>query len=141
MVRVISVHHFTSQDVSSIPNPVASTIAGKFLLVSTENHQIQVHNLQKSTLLSHSFQTLDRAIELIYSPVGNYVVTLEGNRELEIYSRWFSMSPTISLLLMYFHKVFEKLNEFWRNCKQNEIQFCLEPRMQHLQFEPTVSRY
>ena len=62
-------------------------------------------------------------------------------RELEIYSRWFSMSPTISLLLMYFHKVFEKLNEFWRNCKQNEIQFCLEPRMQHLQFEPTVSRY
>ena len=82
MVRVISVHHFTSQDVSSIPTPIASTIAGKYLLVSTENHQIQVRNLQKSTLLSHSFQTLDKAIELVYSPVGNYVVTLEGNRDL-----------------------------------------------------------
>ena len=82
MVRVISVHHFTSQDVSSIPKPIASTIAGNRLLVSTENHQIQVHNLKKSTLLSHSFQTLDRAIEVIHSPVGNYVVTLEGNRDL-----------------------------------------------------------
>ena len=82
MVRVISVHHFTSQDVASIPKPIASTIAGNHLLVSTENHQIQVHNLKKSTLLSHSFQTLDRAIEVVHSPVGNYVVTLEGNRDL-----------------------------------------------------------
>jgi hypothetical protein len=82
MVRVISVHHFTSQDVSSIPKPIASTIAGNYLLVSTENHQIQVHNLEKSTLLSHSFQTIDKAIEIVYSPIGNYVVTLEGNRDL-----------------------------------------------------------
>ena len=83
MVRVISVHHFTSQDVSSIPKPIASTIAGRYLLVSTENHQIQVHNLQKSTLLSHSFQTLDKAIEVVHSPIGNYVVTLEGSRDLK----------------------------------------------------------
>ena len=83
MVRVISVHHFTSQDVSSIPRPIASTIAGKYLLVSTENHQIQVHNLEKSTLLSHSFQTLDKAIEVVHSSIGNYVVTLEGNRDLK----------------------------------------------------------
>ena len=83
MVRVISVHHFTSQDVSSIPRPIASTIAGKYLLVSTENHQIQVHNLEKSTLLSHSFQTLDKAIEVVHSPIGNYVVTLEGSRDLK----------------------------------------------------------
>ena len=75
-------HHFTSQDVSSIPKPIASTIAGKYLLVSTENHQIQVHNLDKSTLLSHSFQTLDKAIEVVHSSVGNYVVTLEGKRDL-----------------------------------------------------------
>ena len=81
MVRVISVHHFTSQDVSSIPKPIASTIAGKYLLVSTENHQIQVHNLEKSTLLSHSFQTLDKAIEVVHSSIGNYVVTLEGSRD------------------------------------------------------------
>ena len=83
MVRVISVHHFTSQDVSSIPKPIASTIAGRYLLVSTENHQIQVHNLEKSTLLSHSFQTLDKAIEVVHSPIGNYVVTLEGSRDLK----------------------------------------------------------
>ena len=82
MVRVISVHHFTSQDVSSIPKPISSTIAGDYLLVSTENHQIQVHNLQKSTLLSHSFQTIDKAVEIVYSPIGNYVVTLEGTRNL-----------------------------------------------------------
>ena len=82
MVRVISVHHFTSQDVSSIPKPIASTIAGDYLLVSTEKHQIQVHNLKKSTLLSHSFQTIDKAIEIVYSPIGNYVATLEGNRDI-----------------------------------------------------------
>ena len=80
MVRVISVHHFTSQDVSSIPSPVASTIAGDYLLVSTETQQVQVHNLKKNTLLSHSFQTIDKAIEVVYSKVGNYVATLEGNR-------------------------------------------------------------
>ena len=52
-------------------------------MVSTENHQIQVHNLEKSTLLSHSFQTLDKAIEVVHSPIGNYVVTLEGSRDLK----------------------------------------------------------
>ena len=82
MVRVISVHHFTSQDVSSIPKPISSTIAGDYLLVSTENHQIQVHNLQKSTLLSHLLQTIDKAIQIVYSPIGNYILTLEGNGEI-----------------------------------------------------------
>ena len=82
MVRVISVHHFTSQDVSSIPKPVASTIAGEYLLVSTETHQVQVHNLKKSTRLSHAFQTIDKAVELVYSTIGNYVATLEGHRNL-----------------------------------------------------------
>ena len=82
MVRVISVHHFTSQDVSTIPKPISSIIARHYLLVSTESHQIQVHNLKKNTLLSHAFQTIDKAIELVYSPVGNYVATLEGTRDL-----------------------------------------------------------
>ena len=94
MVRVISVHHFTSQDVSSIPKPIASTIAGKYLLVSTENHQIQVHNLEKSTLLSHSFQTLDKAIEVVHSSIGNYVVTLEGSRDLKQHNEKNSGSGT-----------------------------------------------
>ena len=81
MVRVISVHHFTSQDVSSIPKPVAATIAGDYLLISTENnHHIQVHDLKKHTCLSHTFQTIDKTLEVIYSAVGNYVITLEGQR-------------------------------------------------------------
>ena len=97
MVRVISVHHFTSQDVSSIPKPIASTIAGNYLLVSTKNHQIQVHNLEKSTLLSHSFQTIDKAIEIVYSPIGNYVVTLEGNRDLSEENHLNSNGPGTSV--------------------------------------------
>ena len=80
MVRVISVHHFTSQDVSSIPQPTASTIAGDYLLISTESHQVQVHNLKRCTRLSHSFQTIEKVIELVYSPIGNYVATIEGKR-------------------------------------------------------------
>ena len=80
MVRVISVHHFTSQDVSSIPQPIASTIAGDYLLISTENHQVEVHNLKKCTRLSHSFQTIEKATELVYSSVGSYVATIEGRR-------------------------------------------------------------
>ena len=30
--------------------------------------------------MSHSFQTIEKATELVYSPVGNYVATIEGRR-------------------------------------------------------------
>ena len=102
MVRVISVHHFTSQDVSAIPKPIASTIAKDYLLVSTENHQVQVHNLKKNTLQSHSFQTIDKAIEIVYSPIGNYVATLEGHRDLSEGSSSSNVSTTVRTYMNWF---------------------------------------
>ena len=98
MVRVISVHHFTSQDVSLVPKPLASAIANcgsgsSLLLLSAENQAaIQVRNLDKCAKLSHSFQTIDQANQIAYSPVGNYVATLEGstpaNQTVRAYMNW-----------------------------------------------------
>ena len=68
MVRVISVHHFTSQDVASVDTsggggggkrPLASTIAGDrgLLLVSLEDSAaVQVRDLTKCARLSHTLQ-------------------------------------------------------------------------------------
>lgn len=49
MVKVISVHHFLSQDVSSIPRPSAVTMAGQnVLLMATESLSVEVRDLKQS---------------------------------------------------------------------------------------------
>ena len=93
MVRVISVHHFTSQDVCTIPKPLASAIAGNKLLLSAENRAaVEVRNLDNCAKLSHTFQTIDQASQIVYSPVGNYVATLEGSvtnhNTVRAYTNW-----------------------------------------------------
>jgi hypothetical protein len=42
MVRVISVHHFSRQDVSRIPPPVASATSNSHVIIATENQQLEV---------------------------------------------------------------------------------------------------
>ena len=94
MVRVISVHHFTSQDVTASPVPLATAMAGQStLLVATENLQVEVRDLKKAAQVSHTFQTIDNVSQLVYSPVGNYVATLEGKpgdkaSAVRIYCNW-----------------------------------------------------
>ena len=79
MVRVISVHHFSRQDVSSCPRPTASTLAGsETLVLATDKPTIEVRNLADNARVSHSFQTVDRVSRVEYSPVGKYLATLEG---------------------------------------------------------------
>lgn len=80
MVRVISVHHFTSQDVSSVQQPAAAVLANEKLLVSSakDGHQVHVHELNRACKLSHSFQTIGRVVTIVYSAFGDYVATLEA---------------------------------------------------------------
>ena len=96
MVKVISVHHFLSQDVLSISKPLASTLAGSDkLLMATENLQIEVRDLKKAAELSHSIPTMDQVSVIVHSPIGNYVATLEGqpgekSAAVRIYCNWYN---------------------------------------------------
>ena len=59
MVKVISVHHFLSQDVTAIPGPTAVTLAGQnILLMATENLQVEVRDLKAAGKCSHTFPTI-----------------------------------------------------------------------------------
>lgn len=94
MVRVISVHHFTSQDVTSVPPPVATAMAGQhLLLVATDSLQVEVRDLKKAAKVTHTFQTIDQVSQLAHCPIGNYVATLEGKpgekgASVRIYCNW-----------------------------------------------------
>ena len=61
MVKVISVHHFLSQDVTTIPGPTAVTLAGQnILLMATENLQVEVRDLKAAGKVSHTFPTIGK---------------------------------------------------------------------------------
>ena len=68
MVKVISVHHFLSQDVTTIPGPTAVTLAGQnILLMATENLQVEVRDLKAAGKVSHTFPTIGiLKIKIIY---------------------------------------------------------------------------
>ena len=60
MVRVISVHHFSGQDVSSVPRPAAACAAGPHTLVvaAADDQTLLVKDLRRGSTqpVSHSFQ-------------------------------------------------------------------------------------
>ena len=64
MVRVISVHHFSRQDVSRCPRPAAVVAAGAHLVIATENQTLEVRSLERPTeqhsFLGHSYNKLSR---------------------------------------------------------------------------------
>ena len=67
MVKVISVHHFLSQDVTTIPGPTAVTLAGQnILLMATENLQVEVRDLKAAGKVSHTFPTIGKMKKLGY---------------------------------------------------------------------------
>lgn len=78
MVRIISCHHFLSQDVFlSDSEPVALCTAQEKLLVATLHHSIEVRDLDHRGHILHTFPTVDRVKQVIYCDAGNYVATLE----------------------------------------------------------------
>ncbi|GIY65403.1 hermansky-Pudlak syndrome 3 [Caerostris extrusa] len=97
MVRVVSCHHFVSQDVFLSENePTAFCGAQDKLLVSTVQHAVDVHDLDARGNVLHSFPTVDVVKQIIYCEAGNYVATIENkiswHRSLisyvRIYFKW-----------------------------------------------------
>jgi hypothetical protein len=71
MVRVISAHHFVAQDVAACQaEPVCSTVAEQWLLLSTQLHQVEMRDLSAAARFSHILHTVDLVVEMLYSPVG-----------------------------------------------------------------------
>lgn len=101
MVRVISVHNFTSQSVQTVEQPTACTTAppDRFLLALMSNC-IEVRDLKNNAELIFTFPTIDEVAQICYSLNGNYVATLESkfnrqNREqnfVRVYVNWDSIA-------------------------------------------------
>ena len=97
MVRVISAHHFKSQDVSTCAAPCCSATAGDLLLLASSLHQVEVRDLARQQQPHHTFPTVDLVTRMVASRVGRYLATLEtrtaGDQELtfvRIYLNWWS---------------------------------------------------
>ena len=101
MVRVISAHHFKSQDVSTCAEPCCSATAGDLLLLASSLHQVEVRDLAAGAggrqAPHHTFPTVDLVTRMVASRVGRYLATLEtrtaGDQELtfvRIYLNWWS---------------------------------------------------
>lgn len=74
MVRVVSCHHFVSQDVFLSENePVAFSGAQDKLLVSTVQNTVNVHDLDARGSVLHSFPTVDVVKQIIYCEAGKYL--------------------------------------------------------------------
>lgn len=77
MVRVVSCHHFLSQDVFLSQNePVAFCCAQGKLLIATTEHAVNVHDLESRGNVLHSFPTVDLVKQIIYCESGEQVLLL-----------------------------------------------------------------
>lgn len=97
MVRVISVHHFVSQDIHTCEDPVAATTASPdYLLLALSQHQVEVRDLSKGGDVTLRFPTVDRARQVLHCCCGNYVATLEVKQSrqgkecgyVRVYANW-----------------------------------------------------
>ena len=91
MVRVISAHHFKSQDVTTSQETCASCTAGDFLLLASALHQIEVRDLRDPNISPHTLPSVDQVSRLVYSPVGRYLASLEVRQDqtfVRIYINW-----------------------------------------------------
>jgi hypothetical protein len=74
MVRVISVHHFASQDIHTCEEPLAVTTApNDRLLLALPQHAIEVRDLRKGGNVSHVFPTVDEVTHMIHCCNGLYI--------------------------------------------------------------------
>ncbi|XP_059478849.1 BLOC-2 complex member HPS3 [Neocloeon triangulifer] len=81
MVRVISVHHFVSQEIQPVDEPlaVASATPDK-LLIALPIHAVEVRDLRRGALPTHCFPTVDEVRFLTHCIQGNFVATLESKK-------------------------------------------------------------
>ncbi|XP_018568137.1 uncharacterized protein LOC108908554 [Anoplophora glabripennis] len=101
MVRVISVHHFASQNVQTVEQPTACTVAppNRLLLALTSNC-VEVRDLSNESDVLFSFPTVDEVIQIVHCLNGDYVATLETkfnrqNKEtnfVRVYINWDSIA-------------------------------------------------
>ncbi|XP_071522877.1 BLOC-2 complex member HPS3 isoform X3 [Panulirus ornatus] len=98
MVRVISVHHFTRQDVAGLERAGGRGVTkgkGDILLVGGE-HSVDIRDLRLGGALQGSFPTVDLVHQLVYCETGNFVATLEtkparhggDHRYVRVYLHW-----------------------------------------------------
>ncbi|XP_060533460.1 uncharacterized protein LOC132706255 isoform X2 [Cylas formicarius] len=101
MVRVISVHHFTNQNVHTVEQPTACTVAPPDrLLLALTNNCVEVRDLQKESEVLFTFPTVDEVVQILHCLNGDYVSTLETkfnrqNREINfvrVYVNWGSIA-------------------------------------------------
>ncbi|XP_076256729.1 uncharacterized protein LOC143194058 [Rhynchophorus ferrugineus] len=101
MVRVISVHHFASQNVQTIEQPTASAVAPPNRLLSAlTSNCIEVRDLMSESEVLFSFPTVDEAIQIVHCLNGDYIGSLETkfnrqNREtnfVRVYINWDSVA-------------------------------------------------
>ncbi|XP_063220161.1 BLOC-2 complex member HPS3 [Bacillus rossius redtenbacheri] len=97
MVRVISVHHFASQDIQTCEEPVAVTSAPpNRILVALSQHLVEVRDLAAGGDVIFTFPTVDRVHQMLHCRTGNYVATLEKKQSRQgresmyarIYANW-----------------------------------------------------
>lgn len=76
MVRVISVHHFASQNVQTVEQPTACTVAppDRLLLALTSNC-IEVRDLKNDSEVQFSFPTVDEAIQIVHCLNGKLLLS------------------------------------------------------------------
>uniref|UniRef100_A0AAR5Q491 CNH domain-containing protein n=1 Tax=Dendroctonus ponderosae TaxID=77166 RepID=A0AAR5Q491_DENPD len=101
MVRVISMHHFASQNVQTVEQPTACTVAPPDrLLLALTNNCIEVRNLQNDSEVQFFFPTVDEAVQIVHCLNGDYVASLETkynrqNRDtnfVRVYINWDSVA-------------------------------------------------
>ncbi|CAH1774216.1 unnamed protein product [Owenia fusiformis] len=82
MVRVLSCHHFNSQDVFTTENkPVSVCVSKDLVFVATENCKIQVHSLTTiGCPYVYTLETIDAVKRIIHNDAGGYVATLEESK-------------------------------------------------------------
>lgn len=78
MVRVISVHHFTKQDVTALDRAGGQGVAqgNKDFIFIGGQHKIDIRDLKSGGILKGTFPTVDLVQQLIYCQKGQYVKSI-----------------------------------------------------------------
>lgn len=75
MVRVISVHHFTNQNILTVEQPTACTVAPPDkLLLALMNNCVEVRDLKNEGDVLFSFPSVDEVIQIVHCRNGNFLL-------------------------------------------------------------------
>ncbi|KAG1663173.1 Hermansky-Pudlak syndrome 3 protein [Nymphon striatum] len=77
-VRVVSCHYFQSQNIFTTEHdPITLCTANEQILIASDQHSVEVRDLEQSGKLVHSFLTIDLVQQIIHCQTGNYIACLE----------------------------------------------------------------